>query len=80
MTNVARHAGPTGHMAQAQDQLQFRLIYASSFVVCLAGATLCRLTGGRFRPWPPGPTGYRSIVAEARSAANTVAVMAMTTC
>ncbi len=59
------------------DQLQFRLIYAVCFVVCLFGATISWATGRRFRPWPPGPGGYRSILAETRSAANTVAVMAM---
>ncbi|MEM9303449.1 MAG: hypothetical protein AAGE01_15135 [Pseudomonadota bacterium] len=60
-----------------KERLQFQLIYAVCFGVCFLGAALSLLTARRFRPWPPGPDGYRSVLEETRSQANMVAVMAM---
>jgi len=41
------------------------------FIALLVPAMIGRLTGWRWRPWPPGPTGYSSVIAEAKAAADT---------
>lgn len=54
------------------DERQLRRMLKVAFVVLLVPATLAWLTGWRWRPWPAGPEGYRSVVSEARSAADSV--------
>jgi len=70
--------GATGLLGRApraarmqQEDRELRLMLGVGFVLLLVPATLARLSGWRWQPWPPGPHGYRSIVAEARSAADT---------
>ena len=53
------------------DEKQMRRMLLAGTVLFLVPAALGRLTGWRWRPWPPGPGGYRSVVSEARSAAGT---------
>jgi len=52
------------------DRRQLGRLLVAGFVLLLVPATLARLTGWRWQPWPPGPQGYGSIVGEARSAAD----------
>jgi len=53
------------------DRRQLQRMIQLGFIALLVPALIARLTGWRWRPWPPGPEGYSSIVAEARAAADT---------
>ncbi len=53
------------------DRRQLQRMIQISFIALLLPALIARLTGWRWRPWPPGPEGYSSIIAEARAAADT---------
>jgi len=55
---------------RAFEAWEFRCTYALTFPVFLATAAIARLLGWHWRPWPPGPKGYASIVEEARAAAG----------
>jgi len=55
----------------AEDDRELRRMLAIAFVLMLVPAALGRLTGWRWHPWPPGPDGFRSVVSEARAAAET---------
>ncbi len=63
-------AESVGKWVDREDR-QLRRMLAAGFVLFLVPATVAWLTGWRWRPWPPGPEGYRSIVSEARAAAGT---------
>ena len=52
------------------EERQLHRMLTVAFLLLLVPATIARLTGWRWRPWPAGPEGYRSIVSEARSAAD----------
>lgn len=52
--------------------VECRVIYAVSFVICLAAAILSRLLPWRWSARRARPEARRSIVAEARSAASTM--------
>jgi light-harvesting complex 1 beta chain len=54
------------------EHRQYRRLFGLCFVVFLIVASMARITGWRWKPWPPGPEGYRSIIAEAKREANTV--------
>lgn len=58
------------------DTRQYRWMVTAAFLLLLLPATVARLSGWRWQPWPPGPDGYRSIVGEAREAAQTYIVFA----
>ena len=53
------------------EVVQLRRMLMLGFLLFLLPATIGRLTGWRWRPWPPGSKGYRSIIGEARAAAET---------
>jgi light-harvesting complex 1 beta chain len=55
----------------ADDNRQFHRMLTAGFILFLVPASLAWLTGWRWRPWPPGPKGYGSIISEARAAAST---------
>lgn len=67
-----RPAGALTHGIGDGDARAFRLLFAICFLVFLLCAAVARLVGWRWRPWPPGPNGYRSVIEEARREANTV--------
>jgi light-harvesting complex 1 beta chain len=54
------------------DYRQYRRLFGLCFVVFLIVASMARMTGWRWKPWPPGPEGYRSIIAEAKREAHIV--------
>jgi hypothetical protein len=58
----------------AQEARQFRWMVGACFLLLLVPATIASLSGWRWRPWPPGRQGYRSIIAEAKDAAETCVV------
>lgn len=66
-------AGRIGAMSRVpdDDRRQLQRMIQLGFIALLVPALIARLTGWRWRPWPPGPEGYSSIVAEARAAADT---------
>lgn len=69
---AARHAGRSERSRRIeQEARQFHWMVAVGFVLLLVPAAMGRLSGWRWRPWPSGPGGYGSIVAEARKAAGT---------
>lgn len=59
-----------------KQQRQFSWMVAAVFVLLLVPAAIGRLSGWSWRPWPPGREGYRSIVGEARGAAETYVSLA----
>ena len=59
------------------DRLSTWLILASCFAVLLPISLLARLSGWRWRPWPPGPGGYGSVIGETRSMARVLAGIAI---
>ena len=59
-----------------EEQREFNRLVAAAFLILLVPAALGRLSGWRWQPWPPGRQGYRSIVGEAREAAETYVTMA----
>lgn len=62
--------------SMAREHRQFRWLVLVGFLLLLVPAALARLSGWRWRPWPPGREGYRSVVGEAREAAETYIVFA----
>jgi hypothetical protein len=60
-----------------EERLSSWLIAATCFVVLLPITLIARLSGWRLRPWPPGPTGYGSVIAETRAMARNVAGIAL---
>ncbi|MDJ0869971.1 MAG: hypothetical protein QNK03_28020 [Myxococcota bacterium] len=61
-----------------RESRQFDRLIAISLGLFVVVAALGRLTGWRWRPWPPGRDGYGSILGEARSAAETYVGCAFT--
>lgn len=55
-----------------RERRQFNWMIGLCFLVFFVIALLARLTGWRWRPWPPGAAGYGSVVDEALREANTV--------
>jgi hypothetical protein len=53
------------------EHRQFRWMVAVALPLLLVVATIGRLSGWWWRPWPPGREGYRSIFSEAKEAAET---------
>jgi light-harvesting complex 1 beta chain len=53
-----------------EEATEFRLVFMASFVIFLLIGLVARILPWRWRPFPPGPEGYRSIVGEAKAAAN----------
>ncbi len=62
----------------AEEDRQMSRLLVAGFLLFLVPATVGRATGWRWRPWPPGPDGYGSIVSEARQAADTYVPIAFT--
>jgi hypothetical protein len=60
-----------------EDRSSGLLIKVICFTIFLPVAALARLTGWRWKPWPPGPSGYGSIISETRSMARVVAGIAV---
>ena len=54
-----------------------RFIEGVCLAVFLPIAAVARTVGWRWQPWPPGPEGYGSVFAEARSMARVVAGIAI---
>jgi hypothetical protein len=48
----------------------WRLLWLMAFLLLLPIAIAARVTGWRWKPWSPGPGGYRSCFREADSIAN----------
>jgi hypothetical protein len=59
-----------------QETRQYRRMVAAGFLILLVPAAIASMTGWRWRPWPPGPDGYRSFVSEAKEAAQTYILFA----
>ncbi len=53
-----------------QDEREYRLLFALGFLFFLAIALVTRLLPRRWRPFPPGPNGHRSIIGDAKAAAD----------
>jgi hypothetical protein len=49
---------------------EFRLLFVVGFAIFLMVGVVTRLLPSHWRPHPPGPEGFRSIVSEAKAAAN----------
>lgn len=64
-------------VSKREDRLTGRVIEASCFIVLLPISLLARLTGWRWRPWPPGPSGYGSVLGETRSMSRVLAGIAL---
>ncbi|MEN7343740.1 MAG: hypothetical protein AAAFM81_12390 [Pseudomonadota bacterium] len=60
-----------------ESQTNFRLLSAVCLVGTLPVAFVARLSGWRWQPWPPGRSGYRSVIREALIAAKTAAAIAL---
>lgn len=71
-----RAGSPAAAASIDRESRQFHWMVAVGFLLFLGPAAIARLSGWRWRPWPPGREGYRSIVAEAREAAETYVVFA----
>ena len=59
------------------DRFSGRLIEASCFTILLPITVVARLSGWRWRPWPPGPDGYNSVLGETRSMSRVLAGIAL---
>lgn len=66
----AHHMSGSG---QKNDLQSCRMIEMICFAVLWPVALIARLTGWRWRPWPPGPKGYTSAFGEARTIAGIIA-------
>jgi hypothetical protein len=60
-----------------EERLTSWMIGATCFVVLLPITLIARLSGWRLQPWPPGPDGYGSVLAETRAMARNVAGIAL---
>lgn len=60
------------HGVDRDDFWVCRLIWLAAFLALLPITFLAMLTGWRWRPWTPGPDGYKSFFKEADSAANVI--------
>ncbi|MBZ8132205.1 hypothetical protein [Afifella sp. IM 167] len=58
-------------LLRSKEERDFRLIYWVSFSFFLVVCVFARLLPPQWRPFPPGPNGRRSVIDEARAAANT---------
>ncbi|MEM9171603.1 MAG: hypothetical protein AAGA84_02750 [Pseudomonadota bacterium] len=56
---------------------QFRLLAGVCFLCMLPVALIARASNWRWRPWPPGREGYRSVYQEALTNAKTAAAIAL---
>jgi hypothetical protein len=54
-----------------REMRQFRWMVAVALPLLLAVATVARLSGWRWKPWPPSGKEYRSVLQEATEAAET---------
>lgn len=66
----ATTSSPTLRLRERAER-EFRLLFAVCFMFFLVVAVAARLLPRRWRPFPPGPRGARSIFGDARAAANT---------
>jgi light-harvesting complex 1 beta chain len=73
MSDVIRRPVP---IRREDDDRQFHWMVTIGFLILLVPAAIARVSGWRWRPWPPGPEGYRSIVSEAREASETYVLFA----
>ncbi|MBK1624324.1 MULTISPECIES: hypothetical protein [Hyphomicrobiales] len=58
-------------LLRSKEERDFRLIVMVSFAFFLVVCIIARLLPPQWRPFPPGPNGRRSVIEEARVAANT---------
>jgi len=67
--DMRRHDGslPRSKSAEARE---FGALLTIAFVFFLAAALIGRVLPARWRPWPPSGRRHRSVVAEARAAAD----------
>ena len=61
------------HGLRKDEVWSCRFIWLVCFAVLLPVAIVARLSGWRWRPWPAGANGYRSVVREALRKSATVA-------
>ena len=66
-----------GHTRKREEVLSGRLIQGACFTLFLPVALVARLSGWRWKPWPPGPSGYGGVIAETRSMARSIAGIAI---
>ncbi|MEM8982571.1 MAG: hypothetical protein AAGC71_06070 [Pseudomonadota bacterium] len=48
------------------------LVFGLSFAAALPVAFVARVTGWRWKPWPPSANGYQGVFREARMAAGMI--------
>ncbi len=53
-----------------REEKQFRRIFVVSVFLFLVVAVVARLLPSSWRPWGAGPNGRRSVIEEAKAAAN----------
>jgi hypothetical protein len=56
--------------ARSREARQLSRMIAAGFILFLVPAAVGAITGWRWSPWPAGPEGRRSVVGEARAAAE----------
>ena len=61
------------HGLRQNEVWSCRFIMLVCFAVLLPVALVARLSGWRWRPWPAGEHGYRSVIKEAATKSATVA-------
>lgn len=70
--------GEVQHTSWQTDRRDYRLLYLGCFPIFLLAATVARALPARWRPWPPASrTNSRSILGEARAAAEACLPYAM---
>ena len=71
MTSARQAISPVSGLPDGDEVREFRRLYAVCFIIFLIAASVARILAWRWRPWPPGPGGYLSVVGEAKRAAHT---------
>lgn len=70
VTMMAARSTPPARL-RADEAKEYRLLFMASFVIFLIVAVVARLLPPQWRPYPLGAEGSRSIINEAKTAANT---------
>lgn len=62
--------------AMMPSSLAQRVVYGASLIAVLPVAMAASLSGWRWQPWPPGGSGYQSVLTETMVTARNVTAIA----